>query len=159
LAESRCAALTIRVSRSKIIDVRAHVLEAPLSEAFSYSRAWYSSRTCLIVKITTDAGLVGGASVTGRRASMPRRQQHEARAYRRGFVPNRVALARDLCAFSRPRGLSGIDIALWDIKGKALGEPVHRLMGGPIRTDVAAYATGPYRRQGTELPGSVREVQ
>jgi D-galactarolactone cycloisomerase len=45
------------------------------------------------------------------------------------------------------QGLSGIDIALWDIKGKALGEPVHRLMGGPIRTEVSAYATGLYRRK------------
>ena len=32
--------------------------------------------------------------------------------------------------------ISGIDIALWDIKGKALGLPIHRLLGGPHRTDV-----------------------
>ena len=30
-------------------------------------------------------------------------------------------------------GLSGIDIALWDIKGKHFGVPVHRLLGGPLR--------------------------
>jgi D-galactarolactone cycloisomerase len=44
-------------------------------------------------------------------------------------------------------GLSGIDIALWDIKGKHFGVPVHRLMGGPLRTEVEAYATGLYRRK------------
>jgi D-galactarolactone cycloisomerase len=45
------------------------------------------------------------------------------------------------------QGLSGIDIALWDLKGKIFGQPIHRLMGGPIRTRVKAYATGLYRRQ------------
>jgi D-galactarolactone cycloisomerase len=47
----------------KIVDVRAHILEAPLSQAFSYSRAWYSTRTALIVEITTDQGLSCGISV------------------------------------------------------------------------------------------------
>ena len=32
------------------------------------------------------------------------------------------------------QALSGIDIALWDLKGKHFGVPVHRLMGGPVRT-------------------------
>jgi D-galactarolactone cycloisomerase len=45
------------------------------------------------------------------------------------------------------QGLSGIDIALWDLKGKFLGQPVHRLMDGPIRTGVNAYATRHYRRE------------
>ncbi len=44
-------------------------------------------------------------------------------------------------------GLSGIDIALWDIKGKHFGVPVHRLLGGPLRNEVQAYATGLYRRK------------
>jgi D-galactarolactone cycloisomerase len=44
-------------------------------------------------------------------------------------------------------GLSGIDIALWDIKGKHFGVPVHRLLGGGIRDTVQAYATGLYRRK------------
>jgi len=46
------------------------------------------------------------------------------------------------------QGLSGIDIALWDLKGKYLNQPVHRLMGGPMRDTVIAYATGLYRREG-----------
>jgi D-galactarolactone cycloisomerase len=45
------------------------------------------------------------------------------------------------------QGLSGIDIALWDLKGKYLGQPIHRLMGGPVRTEVNGYATGLYRRE------------
>ena len=36
--------------------------------------------------------------------------------------------------------ISAIDIALWDIKGKALGQPVHVLLGGPARTQARVYA-------------------
>jgi D-galactarolactone cycloisomerase len=45
------------------------------------------------------------------------------------------------------QGLSGIDIALWDIKGRHFGVPVHQLLGGAQRTEVQAYATGLYRRK------------
>ena len=44
-------------------------------------------------------------------------------------------------------GLSGVDIALWDIKGKRFGVPVHQLLGGAFRTEVQAYATGLYRQK------------
>jgi L-alanine-DL-glutamate epimerase-like enolase superfamily enzyme len=38
-------------------------------------------------------------------------------------------------------GISAIDCALWDLKGKAWGEPVYRLLGGPTRASVPAYAS------------------
>ncbi len=38
--------------------------------------------------------------------------------------------------------LSGVDIALWDIIGKGVGEPVHRLLGGAYRDRVLVYASG-----------------
>src|ERR1700744_2965602 len=36
--------------------------------------------------------------------------------------------------------LAGIDQALWDIKGKALGQPVHALLGGPVRSKMGIYS-------------------
>ena len=36
--------------------------------------------------------------------------------------------------------LAGIDQALWDIKGKALGQPVHKLLGGPVRSKMRVYS-------------------
>jgi D-galactarolactone cycloisomerase len=47
--------------------------------------------------------------------------------------------------------ISGIDIALWDIMGKALGLPVHKLLGGAMRDRVMAYATGLYYREAEDL--------
>jgi L-alanine-DL-glutamate epimerase-like enolase superfamily enzyme len=38
--------------------------------------------------------------------------------------------------------MSGVDIALWDLAGKLLGQPVYRLLGGPFRTALPAYASG-----------------
>ena len=56
--------------------------------------------------------------------------------------------------------LSGVDVALWDIKGKHFGAPIHVLMGGPIRLEVRAYATGTYRRGSADPLGYiVEEVQ
>lgn len=37
---------------------------------------------------------------------------------------------------------SGIDLALWDLKGKLLGQPVYRLLGGPARERIDCYCTG-----------------
>jgi L-alanine-DL-glutamate epimerase-like enolase superfamily enzyme len=37
--------------------------------------------------------------------------------------------------------LAGLDIALWDLKGKALGLPVHKLLGGAWRSEVPCYAS------------------
>jgi D-galactarolactone cycloisomerase len=42
--------------------------------------------------------------------------------------------------------LSGIDVALWDLKGKFVQAPAHVLTGGALRKRVMAYATGTYRR-------------
>src|SRR5215204_7626586 len=46
--------------------------------------------------------------------------------------------------------ISGIDIALWDIKGKAYGQPVCELLGGSIDARVRAYASALFGRDGRE---------
>jgi D-galactarolactone cycloisomerase len=44
--------------------------------------------------------------------------------------------------------MSGVDIALWDVIGRCLDRPIHKLLGGAFRSEVAPYATGFYRREG-----------
>src|SRR5438445_13110428 len=44
--------------------------------------------------------------------------------------------------------ISAIDIALWDLMGKAASRPVHALLGGALRSRVPAYVTGFYYRDG-----------
>src|SRR5262249_46497806 len=59
------------------------------------------------------------------------------------------------------RGLSAVDIALWDILGQALQQPIYRLLGGACRTRIAVYNTcvnaGKYRDQDgfLERPGEL----
>jgi D-galactarolactone cycloisomerase len=137
----------------KITAVRTHVLEAKLSQPFAYSRAWYDTRMAMVVEIETDAGLVGWGECYG-----PARMTSAVVKTIAPWLIGQDPLCTDVLwqdIYARLRdhgqkgvviqGLSGIDIALWDIKGKHFGVPVHRLMGGARRTEVQAYATGLYR--------------
>lgn len=47
--------------------------------------------------------------------------------------------------------LSGVDLALWDLKGKLLGRPVYELLGGPVRSEIELYATNDYIDWSKEL--------
>ncbi len=51
--------------------------------------------------------------------------------------------------------LGGIDMALWDIKGKEAGMPVHQLLGGPCRAAVPCYA----HAEGSDLVGLEEDVR
>jgi D-galactarolactone cycloisomerase len=47
--------------------------------------------------------------------------------------------------------LSAVDIALWDLKGRFTGLPVHKLAGGAVREFIQPYATGLYYRESGDL--------
>jgi galactonate dehydratase len=50
--------------------------------------------------------------------------------------------------------LAGIDTALWDIKGKVLGQPIHALLGGPVRDRVRSYCWIPGDRPENLIAGA-----
>jgi D-galactarolactone cycloisomerase len=149
----------------KIRDVKAHVLRSKLAAPFAYSRAWYDERWALIVEVISDEGLSGFGEVYG-----PARMNAPLVSIYGELLVGRDAFAteaiwEDLYSRFRDHGqkglaiqaLSGIDIALWDLKGRALGLPVHVLLGGPIRTEVNAYATGLYRRDRDDHEAYLRD--
>jgi D-galactarolactone cycloisomerase len=136
-----------------ITKVRTHVLEARLSQPFAYSRAWYDRRTAMLVEIETDQGLIGWGECYGP-ARMTAAVVNAVAPWLIGENPLRTEyLWQTIYARLRDHGqkgiviegLSGIDIALWDIKGKYFEAPIYQLLGGAIREDVQAYATGLYR--------------
>jgi galactonate dehydratase len=103
----------------------------------------------LFLKVHTNAGIVGlGEPVTEGRAKTCAEAVREIEPYLVGKDPRQVAhhwQAIYRHAFYRggpilTSALSGIDQALWDIKGKALGVPVYELLGGPTRSRVRVYA-------------------
>jgi D-galactarolactone cycloisomerase len=136
-----------------ITGVRTHVLEARLSQPFAYSRAWYDRRTAMLVEIETDQGLIGWGECYGP-APMTAAVVNAVAPWLIGENPLRSEyLWQTIYARLRDHGqkgiviegLSGIDIALWDIKGKYFEAPIHQLLGGAVREEVQAYATGLYR--------------
>jgi galactonate dehydratase len=54
--------------------------------------------------------------------------------------------------------VSAIDIALWDIRGKVLGQPIYELLGGPVRDEILLY-THPDQSKFTSTEAVVREIQ
>ena len=106
-----------------------------------------SAKNCLVL-VETDEGLTGigqggitqrgaaiGATVEAMRNDLigedPRRIEHLwQRLFRGAFFPGGVVQAA---------AVSAVDIALWDLKGKALGVPVYELMGGLTRDRVRCY--------------------
>ncbi|HXF61649.1 MAG TPA: galactonate dehydratase [Caldilineaceae bacterium] len=109
---------------------------------------WGGHRNFLFVVVDTDEGIygVGEAGITGRELAVmgaiehfkplligqdPGRIEHIWQMlFRGGFFPAQRILTS---------AISAIDIALWDIKGKALNVPIYELLGGLVRDKVVCY--------------------
>lgn len=101
---------------------------------------------CLI-KIETDSGLVGYGEA-GTTSRMARARIEPMNPVLVGQDP--VAIEYLFYMMTAPQNpfvpqipvVSGIDIALWDLAGKIIGQPVYRLLGGPMRKAVPIYSHG-----------------
>ena len=102
----------------------------------------------LFLKIETDEGICGwGEPVLEGHAETLASKISEFSDLLIGADPRRIEdiwqmLYRNGCYRGGPvlmSAISGIDMALWDIKGKVLGAPVHSLLGGPVRDRVRTY--------------------
>src|SRR3984893_15968624 len=140
--EAAEAAAQERVGKNAPIPAKDN-LKVTRLETFLVKPRW------MFLKVHTNAGIIGyGEPITEGRALTCRETVKEIEPYLIGKDPRRVAhhcQAIYRHAFYRggpilTSALSGIDQALWDIKGKALGVPVYELLGGPTRQRVRVYA-------------------
>lgn len=136
----------------KITSAEFEYYRIPLAEKLVSAKFTLTHREMVKVDIATDAGVNGvGWFMTpgvGAAAAMKLCQDSLAPAII-GQDPRNHEMIWDrlwsLCHFAGPGGLttlaiSGIDIALWDIKGKLAGEPLYRLLGG-AKAEVGVYAS------------------
>jgi L-alanine-DL-glutamate epimerase-like enolase superfamily enzyme len=135
-----------------------------------------------LVEMRTDAGIVGvGEISTGPQAVVCKLLDHMAPVIlgldplavdavwnklfsitvpRPGGLGGWDGLPPPLARNQRPQfmaAMAGIDIALWDIAGKAASKPVFRLLGG-TRTDVHTYAVGGFYEEGAPLLACADEL-
>lgn len=122
----------------------------PLRRRFIYSK----TIDTVIVKITTDDGLVGWGEAKAPVAPQATKQIIDLllKDIVMGEDPHDVVVLWErMYAGMRVRGhragfyleaISGIDIALWDLIGKASGKPLYQLLGGCFRNPVRVYASG-----------------
>lgn len=103
----------------------------------------------LFVQVYTDAGIVGlGEAGNWAQLNATEAAIHKFGEYLIGKDPCRIEdYNQNFYRSQYFRGsvimsaISALDIALWDIKGKALGVPVYELLGGPTRDKVRVYAS------------------
>jgi L-alanine-DL-glutamate epimerase-like enolase superfamily enzyme len=130
-----------------IVDQRDLEVRVKITGIETYP-VWGGERNYLFVVVDTDEGVygVGEAGLTGRELAVtgaighfeplllgqdPFRSEHLWQLlFRGGFFPARHAVSA---------AISAVDLALWDIKGKALGVPVYELLGGRARDRVVCY--------------------
>jgi galactonate dehydratase len=120
---------------------------------------WVGHRNQMVVKVETDEGLygLGEAGLSGRELAVQGAVRHY-REFLLGRDPMRAgALWQEMYRSQYFEGgrtltaaISAIDMALYDIKGKALGVPVYELLGGRHRDVIPCFAT-PTAPMGEEL--------
>lgn len=142
----------------KITAVRTHHLKTELPFAFGGAWGWSNVCETLLVEIETDAGLTGWgetAPLQGIRGLItdlgPRMIGKNALQHRK--------LWRELWGanFGNGMALGGIDMALQDVRGQALGLSVAELYGDRVRNEVPAYSSAPNYIEGRDARQSYPE--
>ena len=135
----------------EITDVDTYALRVPLDRNVGDSRLEVSNVYWLVIEVETDAGHTGtgwmgslgfGPGILKRfldhyAAELPGRDPFATEAVREDLRTRSIYFG-ELGTSAWPR--SAIDVALWDVKARASGQPLYRLLGGDSR-EVRAYAS------------------
>jgi len=138
----------------KITKITSHVLGYDLPETLGYSQQYYKKRTSHIVEVETDEGITGWGECFGP-GNIAFANKGIVEKVIQPIVLGMQALDRDVIwhkvyNLMRDHGqkgmplqaLSGVDIALWDIAGKAANLPLYKMIGGAHRDKVEVYGYG-----------------
>jgi L-alanine-DL-glutamate epimerase-like enolase superfamily enzyme len=167
----------------KITGLETYSLAAPLPQPVRTSTHTITQVSEVIVKLTTDAGLVGIGEAHGPFLFQGAEGLRTANAVLKTITPLVVGhdpfdveriwqdlfgltyrSVRGIPALARQArvlvtAMSAIDIALWDLKGKAIERPVWALLGGALRRSIPAYVTGFYYRECERPEDVTREAE
>jgi L-alanine-DL-glutamate epimerase-like enolase superfamily enzyme len=133
----------------KVTAVKTTILAIPNKEPYYYSRGHNLGVNSVLVEVETDAGITGTGEACGdRSADAIDAIVRSASRFLIGESPFDVErfLARcykagkwsDMRRFAN-QALAGIEMALWDVIGKACGQPVHRLLGGAVQQRISFF--------------------
>jgi L-alanine-DL-glutamate epimerase-like enolase superfamily enzyme len=160
-----------------ITRIETHLLSAPLAHVYWMSIFPYRTVDEIVVRVHTDTGIVGIGQA--HRAPLQRVKQiieqglapllvgqdprEVERLWEAMFRTTYTRSAQQQLAGFRDRymtmtAISALDIALWDIVGKAAHQPLHRLFGG-YSSELPAYASGGYYLEGQGPDVLVEEVR
>jgi muconate cycloisomerase len=131
----------------KITSVRATAISIPRHSRLTTSYGSIDDAITLLIEVETDDGVTGigqvsvdapfyGETMEGMLANI---RAHLAPALQ-GENPLHITRCNQVMHHALPHhwcSYSGIDMALWDLKGKALGVPIYQLMGGKVRDGVS----------------------
>jgi D-galactarolactone cycloisomerase len=152
----------------KITGVKVHIVSESLKEPMGYccapgGRLGMTALGSSVVEVETDAGLTGwgdgawgGDVLHKNRELVIGRSPFEAE----GIFDEITDLSADSFQARLPRGAlspGGLDVALWDLMGKALGRPVCQLLGKQHRSRVMPYASAGYRKNWKDLEAGFAE--
>jgi galactonate dehydratase len=137
-------------SAIRITDVIAHPLTQRLPRPTVTSWGVYEFVSLVLVEVRTDAGITGVGETLARfspkayaelieTSLKPRLLGQDASNIGALWQSMRRALS-GRAGGMLVEAIAGVDIALWDILGKAAGMPIYRLLGGVGRTEVPVYA-------------------
>jgi L-alanine-DL-glutamate epimerase-like enolase superfamily enzyme len=137
----------------KITKLRTMAVQVPLEKPIRTAIHSIKTAGCLLVMVDTDAGVTGEGllfTLNGKRLAMldemvrsleplilGRDPHFTERFWREAWADTNFVGQSGVPVF----GIAAIDCALWDIKGKAAGLPIYRLLGA-YRDKVPAYASG-----------------
>lgn len=143
----------------RITGVRVHHLRAPLTRRFGWSLNWTDQRTATLVEVMTNAGITGwGDGSAGEQLWQARPELVLGRSV---FEVERIFEdmrdAAPVQGRTRSTTSGGLDTAIWDALGKAVGLPVSRLIGAQHRTAIRPYCTALYRQDWPDLAAGLCE--